>query len=156
MDPWGSFLAAAAFAICSTYHTTLKATPAQLIFSQDMILPIKIKANWAMIHQHRQEQMVKNNQKENCACIDHTYKVGDQVLLKKPGKIPKLDVSRTGPYTVTHVYSNGTVRIQKGAISECVNIRCISPFFSHPQSIREASAVDHVGHEPVQAMTQIN
>jgi len=34
-DPWGPFLLAAAFAICSTYHTTLKATQAQVVFSQD-------------------------------------------------------------------------------------------------------------------------
>ena len=100
-DPWGSFLAAAAFAICSTYHATLKATPAQLVFSWDMILPIEIKANWAMIYQQRQEQMIKNNNKENCAHISHTYKVGDQVLLKKPGK-RKLEAPCTGP--PSHMY----------------------------------------------------
>jgi len=129
-DPWGSFLAAAAFAICSTYHTTLKATPVQLVFSWDMILPIEVKTNWAMIYQQWQKQMVKNNNKENQARISHTCKVGDQVLLEKPGKTNKLEAPCTGPYTVTHIYTNGTIQIQKGTISECVNIRHISPFFS--------------------------
>jgi hypothetical protein len=31
-DPWSSFLASAAFAIRSTYHTTLNAMPGQLVF----------------------------------------------------------------------------------------------------------------------------
>ena len=31
-DPWAGILTAAAFAICSTVHTTLKATPGQLLF----------------------------------------------------------------------------------------------------------------------------
>jgi transposase InsO family protein len=39
-DPWGSFLASAAYAIRSTFHTTLKATPGQLVFGRDMVLPI--------------------------------------------------------------------------------------------------------------------
>jgi hypothetical protein len=36
--PWGYFLDAAAYAIHSTYHTTLKATPYQFTFGRDMIL----------------------------------------------------------------------------------------------------------------------
>jgi len=40
-DPWEPFLLAAAFAMHLSYHTTLKATPAQLMFSLDMILPIE-------------------------------------------------------------------------------------------------------------------
>jgi hypothetical protein len=47
-DPWSSFLAATARAIRSTYHTTLHATPTQLVFGRDMILNIKFKADWAI------------------------------------------------------------------------------------------------------------
>ena len=31
-DPWSELLASVAWAICSTHHTTLQATPAQLVF----------------------------------------------------------------------------------------------------------------------------
>ena len=31
-DPWASFLSATAYAIRSTYHTTLEASPCQLVF----------------------------------------------------------------------------------------------------------------------------
>ena len=48
-DPWTPFLAAAAFAIRSTYHTVMAATPGQLVFGRDMILPLTFKADWACI-----------------------------------------------------------------------------------------------------------
>jgi transposase InsO family protein len=40
-DPWGPFSPSAAYSIRSTFHTTLKATPGQLVFGRDMVLPIK-------------------------------------------------------------------------------------------------------------------
>jgi hypothetical protein len=48
-DPWGPFLSSAAYAICSTFHTTLKATPGQW-FGRDMVLPIKFIADWGQLN----------------------------------------------------------------------------------------------------------
>jgi hypothetical protein len=56
-DPWGPFLTSAAYAIRSTFHTTLKATPGQLVFGRDMVLPIKCMADWGGIEQQRQKEM---------------------------------------------------------------------------------------------------
>jgi transposase InsO family protein len=39
-DPWKGVLAATAFAVRSTYHTTLRKTPGQLVFGHDMIFNI--------------------------------------------------------------------------------------------------------------------
>jgi transposase InsO family protein len=36
-DPWNEFLQACAFAIMNTFHTTLQASPGQLVFGRDMI-----------------------------------------------------------------------------------------------------------------------
>ncbi len=36
---------------------------------------------------------------------------------------------RTGPHVIKHVYTNGTVLLQRGAIEERVNIRRITPYF---------------------------
>jgi hypothetical protein len=47
--PWGPFLSSAAYAIRSTFHTTLKATPGQLVFVRDMVLPIQFMADWGAI-----------------------------------------------------------------------------------------------------------
>ena len=48
-DPWSTFLSATVFAIKSTYHTVLDATPGQIVFGRDMVLPIRFKADWAAI-----------------------------------------------------------------------------------------------------------
>ena len=59
-NPWGPFLSAAAYAIRSTVHTTLEASPAQLV----LLLPITFRANWARIRERRQEEMTRNNRQE--------------------------------------------------------------------------------------------
>jgi hypothetical protein len=40
------FLSDAALAICSTYHTVLKASPGAAIFGQDMLFDILFIADW--------------------------------------------------------------------------------------------------------------
>ena len=139
-DPWGPFLSAASYAVRSTYHTTLQATPAQLVFSRDMVLPLKFKADWSRIRHQRQSAMLINNKRENKACLEHQYKAGDKVLLAKTGIIPKMAAPRTGPHEIMGVYPNGTVLLQRGAIQECVNIRRITPYFEDT-SIGEANAL---------------
>ena len=87
-------------------------------------------ADWGAIEQQRQKEMGRNNRRENSSRINHDYKVGDKILLKKPGKhLRKLEAPRTGPHTVTAIYTNGTVRIQKGKVNERVNIRRLFPYF---------------------------
>jgi hypothetical protein len=85
------------------------------------------------IEQQRQKEMGRNNRRENASKIrSHDYKVGDKVLLKKPGKhIRKLEAPRTGPHTVTAIYTNRTLRIQKGKVNERVNIRRLFPYFEN-------------------------
>jgi hypothetical protein len=99
-DPWSSFLASAAFAIRSTYHTTLRATPGQLVFGRYMLLPIKFKANWAEIRARHQEEIRRNNERKNKGRKIHDYKVGDQILLTDSRKKSKLSPPREGPYQV--------------------------------------------------------
>jgi hypothetical protein len=49
-DPWEPFLSSTAHEIRSTFHTTLKATPLQLVFGRDMVLPIQIMADWGQFN----------------------------------------------------------------------------------------------------------
>ena len=127
-NPWMEFLSAAAFAIRATYHTTLQATPAQLVFGRDMLLPIVTQANWELIRQRRQEEMRRNNERENRSRIPHEYKVGEKILLCKEGKYRKLSAPRLGPHAIIAVYNNGTIRIQRGSARERANIRRVIPF----------------------------
>jgi hypothetical protein len=50
----GVFLSDAAWAICSTYHTVLEASPGAAIFGRDMLLDIPFIADWQKIGEHRQ------------------------------------------------------------------------------------------------------
>jgi hypothetical protein len=49
-DPWVPFLASGAYTIRSTFHTTLEATPGQLVFGIDMVLPIKFMEDWGQLN----------------------------------------------------------------------------------------------------------
>ena len=44
-QPFEPFMSAVAYAIRSTYHTTLQASPGQLVFGRDMLLPIRFKTD---------------------------------------------------------------------------------------------------------------
>jgi hypothetical protein len=46
-DPWSDILSSIAFNIRATCHGILEATPRQLVFDRDVILPVKFNANWA-------------------------------------------------------------------------------------------------------------
>jgi hypothetical protein len=48
------FLSDAAWAVHSTYHTLLKASPGAAIFGQDMLFDILFIADWQKIGKHRQ------------------------------------------------------------------------------------------------------
>ena len=63
-DPWEPFLSAAAWAIRGTVNTTLDAMPGQLVFGQDMLLPIQLKTDWDRIRQRKQDIINVNNRKE--------------------------------------------------------------------------------------------
>jgi hypothetical protein len=52
------------------------------------------------------------------------------VLLEKSGLVRKLSAPRMGPHTVTEIYTNGTVHIQRGV---CSQRTCKYPS-SHPIS----------------------
>ena len=65
IDPWSEILASVAWAIRSTHHTTLQASPAQFIFSRDMLLNVKFIADWEAIRLRKQKVIDTNNAREN-------------------------------------------------------------------------------------------
>ena len=101
----------------------------QLVFGRDAILNIKHVANWDHITQLKQKRINENNRIENKSRTDHHYNVGDQVLIKARKKT-KHDEEYEGPYPLTKINTNGTVKFQKGIVNDVINIRRIKPFFS--------------------------
>ena len=70
-NPWSGILAATIFTVIETYHTTLKASPMQLVFGRDAILNIKHVSDWEHIWQHKQEQINGNNKRKNMRRNNH-------------------------------------------------------------------------------------
>ena len=82
-DPWSGILAATIFAVRATYHTTLQASPMQLVSGREAILNIKHVANWEHIRQRKQERINRNNKCKNMHHNNHQYKVGKKILVKR-------------------------------------------------------------------------
>ncbi len=124
-----TFIDNAVWAIRSTYHTVLKASPGAAIFGRDMLFDIPFIADWNQIGDYRQSQTDRSNKRENNARVDYDYKVGDKVLIRKDGILRKAEsIWKKEPWTITTVHTNGTIRIQCGAKSERINIRRVTPF----------------------------
>ena len=85
------------FAVRATYHTTLQASPMQIVFGRDAILNIKHVADWEHIRQHKQLQINHNNKQENMRRNNHQYKVGDKILVKRK-KFFKQEIEFMGPF----------------------------------------------------------
>jgi hypothetical protein len=75
------FLGNVAWAICSTYHTVLKASPGAAIFGHDMLFNILFIANWNKIGDYRQRQTDLNMARKNSKQVNYDYKVGNKILL---------------------------------------------------------------------------
>jgi hypothetical protein len=117
------FLDNAAWAIRSTYHMVLKASPGAAIFRQDMFFNILSMADWSKIGERRQSLTNRGNQRKNAKQIDYDNKVGDKVLVINEGILCKAE-SAYGkePWTITTVHMNGTIRIQHGTKTEQLSI----------------------------------
>ncbi len=66
------FLDNAAWAICSTYHAVLKASPGVAILGRDMLFDIPFVADCHKIGEQRQLLTDCGNQRENAKHIDYT------------------------------------------------------------------------------------
>jgi hypothetical protein len=130
---WQGLLSAVAFAMRATLHTTTQATPAQLVFQRDAIHNVRFEADWKYIKDRKQKLIIQNNKRENAKRIEHTYNVGDKVVVEQdPNRKHGTDRYR-GPYTITNVYDNGTVRLRQrtqrgGAVFQTWNIRKVFPY----------------------------
>ncbi len=117
------FLSDTAWAVCSTYHTVLKASPGAAIFGQDMLFDILFIADWQKIGEHRQQPTDINNTHENKGRIDYDYKVGQKVLVWKKGILCKSEsIWHRKPWLITSVHTNGTITVQTRNKLEWMNI----------------------------------
>ena len=60
--------------------------------------------------------------------MDHDYEVNEQVLIYREGVHRKLEWPFLGLYNIVQIYTNGTVCIQYGTVTERINICRLKPF----------------------------
>ena len=126
-------LTAVGHAMRSTVHTTLRATPTQLVFQRDAYLNVNFQANWNYIKARKQHLITQNNVRENAHRKPHTYAEGQTVMVKqKPNRKHGDKDEYNGPFTINKVNDNGTVRLSRntqngGVVYETWNIRNIHP-----------------------------
>ena len=99
------------------------------VFGRDMLFNISSLVNWKAISTSRQQSVDKANLCENRKRVDYYYQVGQQVYVIRDGIFRKLEGPKFGPFPITDIYTNGTVRIQRGSINEQINIRRLEPHF---------------------------
>ena len=126
------FLTNAAWAIRSTHHSVLQASPGQAIFGRDMLFDIPYLCDWSEIGRRRQQLVDRSNRRENKKRVPFDYEVGQKAMIIKAtdgSHLPKPEDVHEGPYEITQVFTNGTVRLQRGAINERLNVRRLTPYF---------------------------
>ena len=100
----------------------------QLVFGCDAFLNIAHDANWRYIKERKQRLIKINNKRENRKRIPYQYKIGDRVIVKGDYSAKYANIAYKGPYTVTAVNNNGTVRVDMGIITDVINIRNVHPY----------------------------
>ena len=135
IDPEWNFegvLSAVRSAINHTVHTTLRATPSQLVFGRDAILNVQFQADWQYIKDRKQKLIMQNNKRENATRKEHHCAVNDRVMIRQDPNRKHGSDPYKGPYRVIQVNDNGTLKLRRdadngGAVSQTWNIRNVCP-----------------------------
>jgi hypothetical protein len=80
-----------AWAIHSTYHTVLKASPGAASFGWDMLFDVPFIADGRKIEEHRHWLTNPNTARKNEGRIDYDYQVGQKVLVWNNGILCKVE-----------------------------------------------------------------
>jgi len=76
-----------------------------------MLYDLAFTVNWNDLKAKKLQRRLPNNEQENRKCIKCQFNVNDEVMLERNTLQRKMNPLRDGPFTITKVYTNGTVRI---------------------------------------------
>ena len=94
-----------------------------------MMLPIQSIANWETICLKKQQQIHRNNYRENLKRKSFDWQPNMEVLVEEPAR-NKISPKVRGPYKISKVHTNGTVTLEiKNNIFQRLNIRRIKPYY---------------------------
>ena len=92
-----------------------------------MIIPIKHKVGWELLHQLKQTQINKDKIRKNRNRVEHGHNFSDMVMINNHSAY-KYEITYKGTFFITQCWTNGTVTIQYGAIKIRHNIHPIKPY----------------------------
>ena len=87
-----------------------------------MLFILASVVDWRVVTAVNQRQLDIGNVRENARKVTHDYKIGDKLYVKMSGIYRKIDYKKQGPYIITEVFPNVTVRVQQGQVNEQINI----------------------------------
>ena len=82
-----------------------------------MLFNLESVVDWQVVTSENQSQIDIDNVRENANRVTHDYAVGDQVYVEMTGIYRNLDYRTQGPYKITDVFTNITVRVQCGQVN---------------------------------------
>jgi hypothetical protein len=77
---WTGVLSAVRCAMRATLHTTMRATPMQLVYGRNAIHNIRFEADWQYIKARQQRVICRNKERENAQRTPHMYLLGQCVM----------------------------------------------------------------------------
>ena len=109
-------LQAVTWAIRSTIHSTSNDITVELVFGRDVVIQTKILVDWKRVVINKEAIVKKGLIRENKKRIDHTYQVGNYILIKldRTKQKQNLNAPYTDPYQLLKVYNNDTVKNNRG------------------------------------------
>ena len=94
-----------------------------------MIFNLYTVVDWRAITLCKQKQVDRDNLRKSARQISYYYAEQDKVYVTPDGINQKLNYCKKGPYTITHINTNSTVRIQQGNVNaRILNIRRLEPY----------------------------
>ena len=126
-DPFTGLLSAVTFETRATVHTTLGATPSQLVFGRDMVFNIPVLVDLVALRDNRQEKIDQRLLRANLKRSRVDFQPGMQVYTSA-NKKTKLEPPFDGPYTIERTHTNGTVTVRLSPhVTDRINIRRCKP-----------------------------
>ena len=104
-------------------------SPGALAFGRDMLLDVPFIADWEAVRENRKLLVNENLRRTNQKRRRFDYQPGQQVLVRRPGILRKLNKRFDGPFDIAKVHVNGNVTINRSPhIIERLNIKRIKPY----------------------------
>ena len=116
-------LQAVTWSLPSTYHSSIQASPGQLVFGRDMIINATYIANWREQRQWQKKNILYNT-RENKRRIPHDYQPGQFVYVLNRDIKRQLNPNKDGPFKIVETHTNGTLTIRRSpTVLKQINIR---------------------------------